>query len=192
MSDRSQKKALLNVILLGDGGVGKTALMEQFIFKHFTNQYKVAVVKDMLIDGRHVTMQLWDTNGQERFRSLGLAFYRGADCCVLVYDLTDSKSFTNLDFWRDEFLIQAKPQNPENFPFILLGNKVDLEQKRAVSAERAHKWCQSKNNIPYYEVFAKEALHSFPIFINRFVWIRANKNPTVAAIVKDDGDEVSN
>lgn len=54
-----------------------------------------------------LTCQLWDTAGQERFQSLGVAFYRGADCCVLVYDVNSSKSFEALDGWRDEFLIQV-------------------------------------------------------------------------------------
>jgi Ras-related protein Rab-7A len=72
--------------------------------------------------------------GQERFQSLGVAFYRGADCCVLVFDTTAPNTFKNLDSWRDEFLIQASPRNPEHFPFVVLGNKVDLEN-RAVSIE---------------------------------------------------------
>ena len=62
--------------------------------------------------------KLWDTAGQERFQSLGVAFYRGADCCVLVYDVNNSKSFDTLDSWRDEFLIQASPRDPESFPFV--------------------------------------------------------------------------
>lgn len=64
------------------------------------------------------SLQLWDTAGQERFQSLGVAFYRGADCCVLVYDVNNSKSFDTLDSWRDEFLVQASPRDPENFPFV--------------------------------------------------------------------------
>lgn len=64
------------------------------------------------------TRQLWDTAGQERFQSLGVAFYRGADCCVLVYDVNNAKSFEALDSWRDEFLIQASPRDPTNFPFV--------------------------------------------------------------------------
>ena len=52
-------------------------------------------------------MQIWDTAGQERFQSLGVAFYRGADCCVLVYDVNSMKSFDNLNNWREEFLIQV-------------------------------------------------------------------------------------
>src|SRR5271170_8093676 len=74
--------------------------------------------------------KLWDTAGQERFQSLGVAFYRGADCCVLVYDVNSAKSFETLDSWRDEFLIQANPQNAENFPFVVLGNKIDVEENK--------------------------------------------------------------
>jgi len=73
--------------------------------------------------------QIWDTAGQERFQSLGVAFYRGADCCVLVYDVTMPNTFKTLDSWRDEFLIQASPRDPENFPFVVIGNKIDLENR---------------------------------------------------------------
>lgn len=79
-----------------------------------------------------IKIQIWDTAGQERFQSLGVAFYRGADCCVLVFDVTLPNSFKSLDSWRDEFLVQASPRDPENFPFVVLGNKIDLEN-RAVS-----------------------------------------------------------
>jgi GTPase SAR1 family protein len=65
------------------------------------------LTRELVVDDRVVTMQLWDTAGQERFQSLGVAFYRGADCCVLVYDVNSSKSFEALDGWRDEFLVQA-------------------------------------------------------------------------------------
>ena len=104
--------------------------------------------------------QIWDTAGQERFQSLGVAFYRGADACVLVFDVNNVKSFETLDSWRDEFLIQASPRDPENFPFVVLGNKVDVEEsKRMVFQKRAITWCQSKGNIPYFETSAKENIN---------------------------------
>lgn len=112
--------------------VGKTSLMNQFVTKKFSNQYKATIgadflTKEIIVDDRLVTMQIWDTAGQERFQSLGVAFYRGADCCVLVYDVTAPTSFKSLDAWRDEFLIQASPRDPENFPFVVIGNKIDLD-----------------------------------------------------------------
>eukprot|EP00118_Oscarella_pearsei_P024599 m.306379 g.306379 ORF g.306379 m.306379 type:complete len:206 (+) comp41200_c0_seq1:127-744(+) len=159
----SRKKVLLKVIILGDSGVGKTSLMNQYVNKKFSNQYKATIgadflTKEVMVDDRLVTMQIWDTAGQERFQSLGVAFYRGADCCVLVFDVTNVSSFKNLDSWRDEFLIQASPRDPENFPFVLLGNKVDLDN-RAVSQRRAEQWCKSKNDLPVFETSAKEAIN---------------------------------
>ena len=124
-----RKKVLLKVIILGDSGVGKTSLMNQYVNKKFSNQYKATIgadflTKEVMVDDRLVTMQIWDTAGQERgddpeldnnyydgmclrFQSLGVAFYRGADCCVLTYDVTAPNTFKSLDSWRDEFLIQV-------------------------------------------------------------------------------------
>ncbi|CRG83995.1 putative Ras-related protein Rab7 [Talaromyces islandicus] len=161
----SRKKVLLKVIILGDSGVGKTSLMNQYVNKKFSASYKATIgadflTKEVLVDDRLVTMQLWDTAGQERFQSLGVAFYRGADCCVLVYDVNNSKSFEALDSWRDEFLIQASPRDPESFPFVVIGNKIDVEEnKRMISSKRAMTFCQSKGNLPYFETSAKEAVN---------------------------------
>jgi len=160
----SRKKVLLKVIILGDSGVGKTSLMNQYVNRKFSNQYKATIgadflTKEVMVDDRLVTMQIWDTAGQERFQSLGVAFYRGADCCVLVFDVNVAKTFENLDSWRSEFLIQAGPRDPDNFPFVVLGNKIDLEGQRLVSTKRAQSWCQSKGNIPYFETSAKAAIN---------------------------------
>ncbi|KAJ1675515.1 hypothetical protein EV182_001113 [Spiromyces aspiralis] len=157
------RKVLLKVIILGDSGVGKTSLLNQFVNHRFTDQYKATIgadflTKEFVIDDTLVIMQVWDTAGQERFQSLGVAFYRGSDCCVLCFDVNDAKSFESLDNWRDEFLIQAAPQDPENFPFIVIGNKIDVdESKRMVSQKRAAAWCQAKGSIPFFETSAKEA-----------------------------------
>ena len=100
------------------------------------------------------------TAGQERFQSLGVAFYRGADACILVYDITAEKSFDQLNSWRDEFLSQASPRDPENFPFVVIGNKVDKENERRVPKSKATQWCKSKGSkpIPYYETSAKDGI----------------------------------
>lgn len=159
----SRRRTLLKVIILGDSGVGKTSLMNQYVDKKFSSQYKATIgadfrTKEVQVDDRQVTVQIWDTAGQERFQSLGVAFYRGADCCVLVYDVNVQKTFENLDNWRDEFLIQASPNDPDNFPFVVLGNKADGEagKSRVVSEKRAKQWCTSKGGIPFFETSAKE------------------------------------
>jgi Ras-related protein Rab-7A len=167
----SRKKVLLKVIILGDSGVGKTSLMNQYVNKKFSNQYKATIgadflTKEVMVDDRTVTLQIWDTAGQERFQSLGVAFYRGADCCVLAFDVTNPNSFKNLDSWHDEFLIQARPSDPDNFPFVVLGNKIDLDldlalapDRRAVTTKRAQQWCYNKGSIPYFDTSAKEAIN---------------------------------
>ena len=126
--------------------------------KKFSASYKATIgadflTKEVLVDDRLVTMQvdqpsdiygghrlrvgkLWDTAGQERFQSLGVAFYRGADCCVLVYDVNNSKSFDTLDSWRDEFLIQASPRDPENFPFVS-----NVDSRARCKADRSRRLC---------------------------------------------------
>ncbi|XP_044764120.1 ras-related protein rab7 [Coccinella septempunctata] len=179
----SRKKVLLKVIILGDSSVGKTSLMNQYVNRKFSNQYKATIgadflTKEVTVDDRSVTMQIWDTAGQERFQSLGVAFYRGADCCVLVFDVTAPNTFKSLDSWRDEFLVQASPREPENFPFVLLGNKVDLEP-RSISSKRAQQWCQAKNNIPYFETSAKEALNVEQAFLAIAKNALAQQNSTV-------------
>ncbi|KAK6938228.1 Small GTPase [Dillenia turbinata] len=168
-----RRRTLLKVIVLGDSGVGKTSLMNQYVHKKFSQQYKATigadfVTKELQIDDRLVTLQvgfefksvfnIWDTAGQERFQSLGVAFYRGADCCVLVYDVNLMRSFDTLDNWHDEFLKQASPPDAKTFPFILLGNKIDIDggNSRVVSEKKAKDWCASKGNIPYFETSAKE------------------------------------
>ena len=104
--------------------------------KHFTGLYL------KLFYSYYFSVKIWDTAGQERFQSLGVAFYRGADCCVLVFDVTQPTTFKTLDSWRDEFLIQASPRDPENFPFVVLGNKIDLENR--VVSESLDRVCLSE------------------------------------------------
>ncbi|XP_071725282.1 ras-related protein Rab7-like [Rutidosis leptorrhynchoides] len=163
MNTSMKRRTLLKVILLGDSGVGKTSLMNQYVYKKFSQHYKATigadfVTKELHIEEKLVTLQIWDTAGQERFQSLGGAFYRGADCCVLVYDVNVPRTFDTLNNWRDEFLKQADPTNVEGFPFILVGNKIDVDggNSRVVTERQAREWCASKGNLPYFETSAKE------------------------------------
>jgi len=153
----------LKLVVLGDSGVSKTSIIRRFVEKSFQGQYRSTIgadflTKEMVIDDRRVTFQIWDTAGPERFQSLGTSFYRGADACVLVFDVNEAKTFANLDSWRDEFLIQAAPNDPERYPFVVLGNKVDKEDSRVVSQENALAWCASKN-MPYFDTSAKEDIN---------------------------------
>merc|ERR1712146_456616 len=197
MASSTRKKVLLKVIILGDSSVGKTSLMNMYVNRKFNNQYKATIGADFLTkevmvthngDQRLVTMQIWDTAGQERFQSLGVAFYRGADACILVFDLTSKKSFDNLDTWREEFLVQSGPTETDNFPFVVLGNKCDLKDTRVVNNKNAIDYCKNKKIMSkdgetpmYYETSAKDSKDVTKAFT------------TVAtlALEKQPGDEMS-
>ncbi|XP_033104509.1 ras-related protein Rab-9A-like, partial [Anneissia japonica] len=156
---------VLKVVLLGDGGVGKSSLMNRFISDKFDSLsfHTIGVEflnKDINVDGENYTMQIWDTAGQERFKSLRTPFYRGSDCCLLTFSVDDLKSFKNLTMWQKEFLFYADVQNPDTFPFVVLGNKVDVsESDRQVFEPMVKTWCEENNNTPYYETSAKTAVN---------------------------------
>lgn len=79
---------------------------------------------------------------------MGAAFYRNAECCALVFDITEAKTFENIDNWRTEFITQLNPKDPENFPFVLIGNKSDKENERKVKFKL-------KGVIPYRSLSKK-------------------------------------
>lgn len=170
MSSSSRKKTLLKVIILGDSGVGKTSLMQQFVNSKFSHQYKATIgadflTKEITVDNKKlVTLQIWDTAGQERFQSLGVAFYRGADCCVLCFDVTNEKSLNNLTSWKDEFLVQSNVSNPQDFPFIIIGNKIDVDDSKKIPSLSKKLNNITNNqmgglNYPVFETSAKDGVN---------------------------------
>ena len=105
---QAQRKQI-KVVLIGDAGVGKTSLLEQFQYQKYTKNQKPTIGADFvkrkvqLEDGREVSLQMWDTAGQERYQALCQSFYRGSDCCVIVYDVTQEQSYLNCRKWLDNF-----------------------------------------------------------------------------------------
>ena len=87
---------------------------------------------------------------------MGSAFYRGADCCALVFDVTNPKTFDNLYKWKAGFLEYAGLKDPSANPFVLLGNKVDLEVDRKITAQKAIDWCKEQGAISYFETSAQQ------------------------------------
>jgi len=145
--------------------VGKTALLDRFINKQFSStNYKATIgsdflTKEIVMGNRFITLQIWDTAGQERFNSIVNAYFRGAECCFLVFDVTNTNSFQQLKFWKDEFIAQSDIEDIETYPFIVLGNKKDEEQRREVSTESAMTWCKEHGITKYYETSAKTGIN---------------------------------
>jgi len=165
----ASKPNFLKVIILGDGAVGKSALMNRFVNNKFDCQsfHTIGVEflnKEVKVGGENYTLQIWDTAGQERFKSLRTPFYRGSDICLLVYAVDDEQSFYSLDTWRREFLYYADVKENESFPFVVLGNKVDLPT-RGVSEEQVKSWCQTNGSMPMFETSAKDSINVDQAFV---------------------------
>jgi small GTP-binding protein len=150
---------LFKSIVVGDGGVGKTALTLRFSKDFFTEDYKMTIgvdfhVKTITIDTNEgpikAKLQLWDTGGQERFSSIRPMYYRGSLGAVLVFDLTNSSSFEHLPQWIEE--VRANIQ--AEIPLLLVGNKSDLLDQRAVSLEEINHFTRDFN-LYYMETSAK-------------------------------------
>ena len=109
MQAGSIRKHFVKVVVIGDSNVGKTSLIQMFEHSRFTEHFKPTIGADFsnkeieTEDGVFV-LQIWDTAGQERFQSLSSAFYRGADCCCIVYDITNTASYDHLHNWKQIFL----------------------------------------------------------------------------------------
>jgi Ras-related protein Rab-7A len=109
---------------------------------------------------------------------VGAAFYRNAECCVLCFDLTDPKTFETIDTWRTEFLSQLNPKDPDNFPFVVIGNKADKESERKVPESKIKQYCASKNILSYFETSAKDNLNVEKAFeeVGRLAFKRDQKD----------------
>lgn len=169
-------KTLLKVVILGNGGVGKSSLMNRFVNNEFDSQsfHTIGVEflnKDIQVEGRTFTMQIWDTAGQERFKTLRTPFYRGADCCMLTFDVTDLPSFENLDMWRKEFAHYADVRDVDKFPFVVIGNKIDSDGI-VVTREMAETWCAAHGNSPYFETSAKDNTNVEKAFVSAAAMVK--------------------
>ncbi len=136
--------------------VGKSSIVLRFSDNRFDDNqlatigidYKTKYIK---VKDASVKVLLWDTAGQEKFRNIARQYYKGANGVLLIYDVCDRKSYERIGFWMDEL----KQNNEiEQLYIILVGNKIDLEEKRVVTREEAEKYAED-NNINYLEVSAK-------------------------------------
>ena len=134
---------------------GKTSIIKRFIGENFESEYSPTTspnysVQEVKTKDRQVLLQVWEIPGHDQYlESFSGNFYRDFDCCLLLYDVTNSNSFQSLGQWLNEFTIQANPRSIGYFPVIVVGTKSDQNQNRQVSRLTAEKWCvlqQSSGN----------------------------------------------
>ncbi|MFX1477790.1 MAG: Rab family GTPase [Promethearchaeota archaeon] len=154
-----EKKLAYKLCIFGAGGVGKTTLTKYFLTKVFQEDMKMTIgadfsVKTIEVDGRRVTLRIWDFAGEERFRVLLPAFAKGADGGIFMYDITRYSTIRNIKDWLSifEYFISEKQVN---IPIIMVGGKLDLEEKRSISTEEAMEISQSNGLKGYFECSSK-------------------------------------
>jgi len=148
------------LILLGETAVGKTTFAKQYIDQKFNNIYNPTIgieygYKFIEIENEGekipIKLHIWDTAGQELYRSITRSYYRDSAGVLLLYDITDEQSFIDIKRWYGDILKYLDPLTP----IILIGNKVDMKDKREVSEEKGKEWASSRN-ILFMEASGKE------------------------------------
>eukprot|EP00979_Chaetoceros_neogracilis_P008776 scaffold1969_cov226-Chaetoceros_neogracile.AAC.2 len=154
--------------------VGKSCLLLQFTDKRFQPVHDLTIgvefgARMVAIENKQVKLQIWDTAGQESFRSITRSYYRGAAGALLVYDITRRDTFKHLSVWLEE----ARQHSQSNMTIMLIGNKNDLEHRRAVSYEEGKAFADT-NGLIFMETSAKTAFNVEQAFINTAEKIHEN------------------
>eukprot|EP01088_Endostelium_zonatum_P001068 TRINITY_DN11348_c0_g1_i1.p1 TRINITY_DN11348_c0_g1~~TRINITY_DN11348_c0_g1_i1.p1 ORF type:complete len:196 (+),score=38.35 TRINITY_DN11348_c0_g1_i1:59-646(+) len=159
-------KYLFKYIIVGDTAVGKSCLLLQFTDKRFQPVHDLTIgvefgSRTLTIDDNQVKLQIWDTAGQEKFRSITRSYYRGAAGALLVYDITRKETFERLTTWLED----CKKYSNANIVIMLIGNKSDLDAKRQVSRAEGESFAKA-NNLLFLETSAKTAENVEEAFIS--------------------------
>ena len=146
---------LFKFLIIGDELVGKSKLVSHYVDGQFTSEYKFTLgveirVKDVQIRNKTYRIQIWDTAGQENFRSITRAYYKNSVCALVVYDISSRDSFNNVSTWIED----CKNQSPKTIFMVLVGNKSDLNDKRQVNTEEGQELAD-KYGLQFYETSAK-------------------------------------
>ena len=158
-SDKNnQYEYIFKIILIGNSVVGKSSILQRYIQKVFQESFSSTIgvdffMKSINIGDKSIKLQLWDTAGTEKFRSITTGYYRGADAAFVVFDLSSKSSFKNLNEWIESYYKYSNPDVEKNV--ILIGNKSDLVDKIEVTKEEIEKFIKD-NNINYFETSAKD------------------------------------
>ncbi|KAK1422704.1 hypothetical protein QVD17_17990 [Tagetes erecta] len=171
---------LYKVVLIGDSRVGKTNLLARFAKNEFSLHSKSTIgvefaTRVIHFDGKTLKCQIWDTAGQDRYRAITSAYYRGCVGALVVYDITQKETFQNLDRWLNELHDHMDHDNP--VVVMLIGNKADLAYLRVIPKDEAKAFAQ-KENAFYMETSALDTLNVETAFrkLVTQVYITKDKN----------------
>ncbi|XP_076081990.1 ras-related protein Rab-8A-like [Mytilus galloprovincialis] len=178
--------ATYKILVLGDTTVGKSSILRTLTGKDFVNKTLPTVGIDFVrrtfeVDGAVVKLNVWDTAGQQRFHSVTRKHYRGVQGIVLVYDITDRKSFTHLSFWVDSVnkgITNSKNQY-DTVPIILVGNKSDLEKDRQIEEEEGKELATKILAFDFIETSAKKNENVFMMFKRLAQYVTETFDPKV-------------
>ena len=154
----------IKLMTIGDQAVGKTALLLRYTDDHFSDSVLTTIgidfkIKFQQLNGKRVKLQIWDTAGQERFRTITQAYYRGAMGILLIYDVTNLKTFSNVKNWVRNIQNYA----PQTVNKILIGNKCDMESDRKVSFAQGEALAR-EYDMKFFETSARENLNVHDAF----------------------------
>ena len=157
---------LLKYIIIGDAAVGKSNLLLRYAHGQFKPEYQITIgvefgAKNVEIGDKLYRVQIWDTAGQENFRSITRAYYKNSVCALVVYDISKRETFDNISTWIED----CRNQSPKTIYMVLVGNKSDLEESRQVSTEEGQELAE-KFGIEFYETSAKTGKNVEEIFFN--------------------------
>ena len=146
---------LLKLIIVGDIGVGKSNILLRFVRNQFKDEYKTTIGVDFAekktdYNGKAYKIQLWDTTGQEQFRSITRGYYKNSVCSFVVYDITNRSSFENSKVWIDD----CKSYMSKKVIIVLIGNKCDLEEERQVTIDEGQELADAYGLL-FFETSAK-------------------------------------
>ena len=147
------------ILIIGNSVVGKTSILTKYTTKTYNENYIATVgldffTKDEKIDDKTIRVKIWDTAGQERYKAITKCFFQRAQGIIIVFDVTNKKSFDDLKIWIDSIRSQSKlTEDLENMPIIIIGNKIDIP-KRVIDKETALNFSKEQN-FDYYETSAK-------------------------------------
>ena len=156
---------LYKILVLGDTSVGKSCLLLRFCDNSFQEAHLTTIGLDFrlktinLKDDRKVKIQIWDTAGEDRFRSITRNYYKGAKGILLIFDVTDKETFTHVRDWIE----RIHEESPEGITICLVGNKIDMNESRVISNEEGKK-IADEFKIPYFETSAKSNIGVEEVF----------------------------